>query len=180
MWAPFGALCFMRDLRRLIAGMNAAAFAFAFAVHLFTWVSVLPLSFVLALELIIPIVPLVVSIVAVEHEATMTRRLQQALNAGLPTWARRTVLGVFAYFVVIFLSFLIYSRGGSLGFHNGQHVLERGQEIIRTLNEAAYLAFKNWETRFFSAGAMSFYAIGAFYWWFPRKEFSRLLQNLPQ
>ena len=168
---------FMHALRRLIAVTNAAAFAFAVAVHLFTWVSILPLSFTLALGLIIPIVPVVVSIVAVEHEAAMTKQFGQALYAGVPKWGRRTVQAVFVYFVLIFLSFLVYSRGGSLGFQNGQHVLERGQEIIRVLSEADYRGFRNWETRSFSASAMSFYAIGAFYWWFPRKHFTLQLHQ---
>ncbi len=178
--APIGAFAFMRALRRSMAVANAAAFMFAAAVHLFTWLSLLPLTSTLALALFFPIVPLVVSIIAVENEAAMAKQLGQALYAGVPVWGRRAAQVVFAYFVLIFVSFLAYSRGGSLRFHNGQHVVERGQEIIRTLNQTEYLAFKNWETRFFSAGTMSFYVIGAFYWWFPRKEFSRLLQNLPQ
>jgi hypothetical protein len=160
----------MHEFRRLIAFLNAAAFVFAVAVHSLTWFSILPLSPMLAMALFLPIVPLVVSIIAVEYDAVMKRQFQRALFAGVPTWARRTAVAVFMYFVVIFVSFPIYSRGGSLGLHNGQHVLERGGEVIRELSETDYLAFRNWETRFFSACAMSFYAIGAFYWWFPRKD----------
>jgi hypothetical protein len=151
--------------------MNAAALVFAVAIHLSTWISILPLSSTLVMGLFVPIFPLVVSIIGIEREAAMTKQLARALYAGVPIWGRRTVQAVFVYFVLIFFWFLVYSRGGSLGFSNGQHVLERGQEIIRTLNETDYLAFKNWETRFFSASAMSFYVIGAFYWWFPRKDF---------
>jgi hypothetical protein len=158
------------SLRRVITLMNAAAFGFAAAVQLFTWVSNLPLSSRLAMALFLPIVPLVVSIIAVEHDAAMRGRLQQALNAGVPTWARRTAVALFVYFVVIFAAFLILTRGASLGLRNGVHLIERGQQIIRELNNSEYMAIRNWETRFFSAGAMSFYMIGAFYWWFARRD----------
>ena len=85
-----------------------------------------------------------------------------------PAWLSQISIGLFLFFLVMFLSFLLLSHAATPDIKDGEHVLNSHGRIIGYISEKDYFRLKAWELRFFASGWLCLYFRLMIDWWFPK------------